>query len=160
MYQELYLFGPSTDKSLVSKTTLEITHAIGPFDEIELTGMSPFELNGLPSERRGSSGSIGSTSSVSKDEEERKRSFKQRVRRISSRTWKSFLRILDLRYWTEMKSARLGRGVLMTIFSQSWRGEEPSSLAIPTRERMMRQSTHSTRPYHESNLPHRHEESY
>ena len=28
----------------------------------------------------------------------------------------------------------------MRIFSQSWRGEEPSSLAIPTRETMMRQS--------------------
>ena len=92
------LFGPSTDKSLVSKTTLEITHAIGPFDEIEPTGVSPFELNGLPSERRGSSRSTGSTSSVSEDEEERKLSVKQRVRRMSSRTWKSFLRILDPRY--------------------------------------------------------------
>ncbi|KAK3172995.1 hypothetical protein OEA41_006323 [Lepraria neglecta] len=45
----------------MSKTTLEITHAIGPSDEIEPTGMSPFDLNGLPSERGGSSRSIGTS---------------------------------------------------------------------------------------------------
>lgn len=81
----------------MSEESLNTTDAVGPSGEIDLIGMSPLELNRVLLERGGCSRSLGSMSFFGDDEEERKLSLEQQVRKISSRTWKSILRIVDRR---------------------------------------------------------------
>ena len=77
------------------KSTLDHTDAVGPMDEFEPSGMSPLELNSVELSR---TETCGSRSICSEVDEERKLSFKQRVRKASSKTWKELIRFVDPRY--------------------------------------------------------------